>query len=140
MVPAANIVGTLGGATLCMHRNLEIERLVLAAMSLGIARRSIEVMAKYAEERKAFGKSIGEYGQIQKMISESYADYMAGRSYVYNVANHLDLSRCVCVCVCVCVSVYVLNYVPCVPLGLELTYPSTLLSYTNRNLPILYLL
>jgi len=92
MVPAANIVGKLGGATLCMHRNLEIERVVLAAMSLGIARRSIEVMAKYAEERKAFGKSIGEYGQIQKMISESYADYMAGRAYVYNVANHLDLS------------------------------------------------
>lgn len=92
VVPASNIVGTLGGATLCMHRNLEIERIVLAAMSLGIARRSIEVMAKYAEERKAFGKSIGEYGQIQEKIAESYAEYMAGRSYVYNVAAHLDIS------------------------------------------------
>ena len=30
--------------------------------------------------------------QIQKAISESYADYMAGRAYVYNVARHLDLS------------------------------------------------
>lgn len=91
-VPAENIVGSVGGATLCMHRNLEIERLVLAAMSLGIARRSIEVMANYAEERKAFGKSIGEYGQIQKAIAESYAEYQAGRSFVYNVANNLDLS------------------------------------------------
>jgi len=73
-VPSANIVGTVGGATLCMHRNLEIERVVLAAMSLGIARRSIEVMSNYAKERQAFGKSIGEYGQIQKAISESYAE------------------------------------------------------------------
>ena len=35
-VPAANIVGEVGGATLCMMRNLEIERIVLAAMSLGV--------------------------------------------------------------------------------------------------------
>lgn len=91
VVPVSNIVGTVGGASLCMMRNLEIERITLAAMSLGIARRSIEVMSNYAQERKAFGKAIGEYGQIQKAIAESYAEYMAGRSYVYNVARHLDL-------------------------------------------------
>lgn len=90
-VPAANVVGTIGGASLCMMRNLEIERITLAAMSLGIARRSIEVMSNYAQERQAFGKAIGEFGQIQKAISESYADYMAGRAYVYNVARQLDL-------------------------------------------------
>jgi hypothetical protein len=39
-------------------------------MSLGIARRSIEVMSNYAKERQAFGKSIGEYGQIQKRGDE----------------------------------------------------------------------
>ena len=49
-------------------------------------------MDSYAQERKAFGKPIGEYGQIQKMIAESYAEYRAGRSYVYNVARKLDLS------------------------------------------------
>ena len=67
-VPVENVVGEVGGATMCMHRNLEIERLVLAAMSLGIARRSIEVMTNYAQERKAFGNSIGSFGQIQKAI------------------------------------------------------------------------
>lgn len=46
-VPVENIVGSVGGATLCMHRNLQIERLTLAAMSLGIARRSIEVMNRF---------------------------------------------------------------------------------------------
>eukprot|EP00604_Paraphysomonas_vestita_P000626 CAMPEP_0174826240 /NCGR_PEP_ID=MMETSP1107-20130205/43719_1 /TAXON_ID=36770 /ORGANISM="Paraphysomonas vestita, Strain GFlagA" /LENGTH=206 /DNA_ID=CAMNT_0016058969 /DNA_START=618 /DNA_END=1235 /DNA_ORIENTATION=- len=91
-VPASNLIGKVGGAGLCMMRNLEIERVVLAAMSLGIARRSIEVMTRYSQERKAFGKSIGDYGQTQKAIAESYAEYMAGRTYVYNVARQLDLS------------------------------------------------
>jgi len=32
-----------------------------------------------------------KFGQIQKSVSESYAKYMAGRCYVYGVANELDL-------------------------------------------------
>lgn len=52
-------------------RNLEIERLGLAAMALGIARRSIEVMNKYAAERVAFGQPINRYGQIQRHIADS---------------------------------------------------------------------
>jgi isovaleryl-CoA dehydrogenase len=90
-IPAENVVGGVGGAAICMMRNLELERIGLAAMSLGIARRCIEVMSKYSQERKAFGKSIGEYGQIQKAIAESYAEYFAGRTYVYNFARQLDL-------------------------------------------------
>jgi len=61
-------------------------------MSLGIAKRCIEVMIRYSQERKAFGKTIGDFGQTQKAIAESYAEYMAGRSYVYSVAANLDLS------------------------------------------------
>jgi len=52
-VPAANLVGAEGDAVGHMMRNLEIERLTLAAMSLGIARRSIEIMNRYASERKS---------------------------------------------------------------------------------------
>lgn len=91
-VPAENLIGVEGGASLCMMRNLEIERVTLAAMSLGIARRCVEVMNNYGQERIAFGQPIGNYGQIQKNIAESYAEYMAGRTYVYNTAMHLDLS------------------------------------------------
>ena len=57
-VPAANLVGELGGATLCMMRNLEIERVVLAAMSVGIARRCLQAMNTYATERTAFGQKL----------------------------------------------------------------------------------
>ncbi len=73
-------------------RNLEIERLTLAAMSLGIARRCLEVMNRYAGERKAFGQPINQFGQIQRHIADAYAGWMAGRSYVYEVASRLDLT------------------------------------------------
>merc|ERR1719221_1731180 len=76
---------------LCMMRNLEIERGTLAAMSLGIARRCVEEMNKYAKERKAFGQTLNNFGQMQRFIAESYAEYMAGRSYVYQTALNLDL-------------------------------------------------
>jgi isovaleryl-CoA dehydrogenase len=65
VVPVANLVGHEGHAVLHMMRNLELERLTLAAMSLGIARRSIEIMNRYARER-AFGKPLDHFGQIQR--------------------------------------------------------------------------
>lgn len=93
VVPARNLIGGEGDAVGHMMRNLEIERLTLAAIGLGIARRSLEVMNAYAAERTAFGQPIHEFGQIQRYIAESYAAFMAGRSYVYNVAAGLDLGR-----------------------------------------------
>lgn len=45
------------------------------------------------QERKAFGKSLNQFGQMQAMIGTSYAQYMAGKSYVYNFANNMDLTQ-----------------------------------------------
>jgi isovaleryl-CoA dehydrogenase len=87
-VPEENLVGELNKASLCMMRNLEIERITLAAMSVGIAKQSLVVMNSYANEREAFGKKINSFGQIQRHIADSYADYAAGRSYLYHVANN----------------------------------------------------
>ena len=90
-VPAENLIGKEGESSKHMMRNLEIERLTLAAMALGIAKRSIDIMNKYSLERKAFGKPIGKFGQIQRYISESYAQYKASRCYVYNTARTLTI-------------------------------------------------
>jgi isovaleryl-CoA dehydrogenase len=91
LVPHANLVGEINGGSLCMMRNLEIERVALAAMAIGIARRCVDEMVHYSMQRTAFGKEIRHFGQIQKAIAESYAEYMAGKSYLYTVANSLDL-------------------------------------------------
>lgn len=91
-VPASSLIGHEGDSMLHMMRNLELERLTLAAMSLGIARRSVEIMNRYASEREAFGKPLNSFGQIQRYIADSYAEYKAARTYVYDVARKLDLT------------------------------------------------
>ena len=92
IVPAENIVGNLGESLIHMMRNLEIERLCLAAMSLGIARRSLSEMNRYATERSAFGQEIRQFGQIQRYIGESWAKYRAMRAYIYDTALNIELS------------------------------------------------
>lgn len=91
-VPSANLIGAEGDSLLHMMRNLELERLTLAAMSLGIARRSIEIMNKYCQEREAFGEPLNQFGQIQKMIAESFAEYRAAKAYTYETARLMSLT------------------------------------------------
>lgn len=90
-VPAANRLGEEGQGTLQMMRNLEIERVTLAAMSLGIAQRSVEVMLRYAGERRSFGALLRDHGQIQRYLAESFAEYRAARALVYDTARRMDL-------------------------------------------------
>ncbi len=92
-VPRSALVGEEGDSMLHMMKNLELERLTLAAMSLGIAKRSLQVMNKYASEREAFGKPLSAFGQIQKYIGDSYAEYMAARTYVYDTARRMNLNK-----------------------------------------------
>ena len=86
-IPASNLLGEEGGGLTHMMRNLEIERLTLAAMSCGIAERCVEIMVDYAEQRKAFGESLNRFGQIQRYIGEGYAMTEAAKALTYNVAR-----------------------------------------------------
>lgn len=92
-IPADAILGQEGGGLVHMMRNLEIERLTLAAESLGIADRCLEIMLQYAADRKAFGVPLNRYGQIQKYIAESYAKTEAARCLIYNVARSVSPER-----------------------------------------------
>ncbi len=86
-VPEENRLGAEGGALTHMMRNLELERLTLAAQSIGIALRCVEVMSRYAiAERSAFNQKLVEFGQIQRFLGESYASTMAARALAYSVA------------------------------------------------------
>jgi len=93
IVPAENLVGSVGESIIHMMRNLELERLTLAAMSLGIARRCLDEMNKYASERSAFNTQIRNFGQMQRYIGESWAKYRAMRAYVYDTANNMSLGK-----------------------------------------------
>ena len=86
-IPAANLLGEEGQGITHMMRNLEIERLTLAAMSVGIADRCVDIMVRHAQERQAFGKSLLEYGQIQRYVADGYAMTEAAKALTYQVAH-----------------------------------------------------
>lgn len=92
-VPVTNRLGEEGESTVHMMRNLEIERVTIGAMSTGIAARCVEVMTRYANERTAYGQPINSFGQIQRYIADSYAQYMAARTYLYHTAGRMNLDK-----------------------------------------------
>jgi isovaleryl-CoA dehydrogenase len=92
-VPGENLLGSEGGGITNMMRNLEIERLGLSAMSLGMARRCLDTMVKYAQERTSFGKPLAEHGQIQRYLGDSFAKTEAMRALIYSVAATVGPTR-----------------------------------------------
>lgn len=92
-IPVANLVGEEGQSVHHMMRNLELERVTLAAMSLGIGLRCLREMVRWADQREAFGRPIRDFGQIQRHIADSYAQWRAARAYVYDVARCMSLER-----------------------------------------------
>lgn len=86
-VPVSNLLGVEGGGLTHMMRNLELERLTLAAMSVGIADRCVEIMVRHGQEREAFGQPINRFGQIQRYIADGFAMTEAAKCLTYNVAK-----------------------------------------------------
>lgn len=86
-VPVSHRIGQEGESLIHIMKNLEIERLALAAMSLGIAKRSFNIMNNYASKRKSFKQAIRSYGQIQKYLAKSYAEYQSLHYFIYHQAQ-----------------------------------------------------
>ena len=92
-VSVTDRVGPEGAALVHMLPALELERLTMAAMGLGIARSCLDIMNGYASSRVAFDQPLRAFGQIQRHLAESYAQYRAGRAYVYETAARCDGNR-----------------------------------------------
>lgn len=90
-VPVANRVGEENGSTRLLLKNLDIERITIAGLSLGCARGAVEVATQYAKERKQFGVHIGSFQQIQERLTEASAWYEACRALTYQAAKMWDL-------------------------------------------------
>jgi butyryl-CoA dehydrogenase len=90
VVPAANLLGEAGKGHHIAFNVLNIGRFKLGVACVGGARQGLAHMVRYAKERKAFGKSISEFGLIQSKISTSAARLYAAESMAYRTAGLLD--------------------------------------------------
>ena len=89
-VPAGNLLGEIGKGHHIAFNILNIGRFKLGAACVGGARHSLRDAIGYARERKAFGKSISEFGLIQEKLAESAAGIFAGEAMVYRTIGMID--------------------------------------------------
>src|SRR5207247_10535680 len=66
-------------------------RLGIAAGAVGVARAALEAAVKYAQDRKAFNRPIGDFQLIREMIAESATDIDAARLLTLRAAHLRDL-------------------------------------------------
>jgi alkylation response protein AidB-like acyl-CoA dehydrogenase len=89
-VPVENLLGEPGKGHHIAFNILNIGRFKLGAACVGGARNSLQNGIQYAKERKAFGKSIAEFGLIQEKMAECAAGIYAGESLAYRTIGMID--------------------------------------------------
>ena len=89
-VPKENVLGEVGKGYKIAIETLNEGRIGIGGQMLGVARGAWEYAAKYAQERKQFGKAIAEYQGIQFQLAQMATEIEAARLMVYNAARMKD--------------------------------------------------
>jgi short/branched chain acyl-CoA dehydrogenase len=89
-VPAENLVGPRGAGLRQFLRVLDIGRIGVSAMGVGLAQGAIDQALAYAKERRAFGKPISKFQTIQAKLADLSAEIEATRLLVYKAAYLKD--------------------------------------------------
>ncbi len=89
-VPKENVLGEVGKGYKIAIETLNEGRIGIGAQMIGLARGAWEYAAKYAQERKQFGKPISEFQGVQFQLAQSATELEAARMMVYNSARMKD--------------------------------------------------
>jgi alkylation response protein AidB-like acyl-CoA dehydrogenase len=89
-VPAENVLGEPGKGYKIAIETLNEGRIGIGAQMLGLAQGAWNCAAKYAKERKQFGKPIAEFQAVQFSLAEMATEIEAARLLVYNAARLKD--------------------------------------------------
>jgi alkylation response protein AidB-like acyl-CoA dehydrogenase len=89
-IPVGNLLGEAGKGHHIAFNILNIGRFKLGAACVGGARNSLDDAIRYARERKAFGKSISEFGLIQEKLADAAMRIYVGESMVYRTVGMID--------------------------------------------------
>jgi alkylation response protein AidB-like acyl-CoA dehydrogenase len=92
-VDADNVVGGAHKGRWVLHKGYQAARLFLSACSLGLAQASLDHSVKYAQERKAFGGSLGRLQLVQEMIADIALEVDTARLLTYRAAWGVDQGR-----------------------------------------------
>jgi alkylation response protein AidB-like acyl-CoA dehydrogenase len=92
-VPAANLLGPRGAGFRQFLHILDIGRIGVAAMGVGLAQGALDEALRYAKQRRAFGRPISSFGAIQAKLADMSSEIEAARLLVYRAAFEKDAER-----------------------------------------------
>ncbi len=92
-VPEENLLGKQGDGFVNSLQVLDGGRISIAALALGMAQGACGAATKYAQERKQFGKPIGEFEAIQFKLADMVTEISAAQMLVYHAAWLADKSN-----------------------------------------------
>ena len=92
-VPAGNLLGPRGAGFRQFLTILDIGRIGVAAMGVGLAQGAFDQALAYAKERKAFGQSIAKFQAIQIKLADLATEIEAARLLTYKAARLKDAGR-----------------------------------------------
>jgi butyryl-CoA dehydrogenase len=91
-VPVENVLGDIGKGHLIAFNVLNVGRFKLGAGSVGAARHCIESAIAYAKQRKAFGKTIADFGLIREKIADMAVGIYTGEAMAYRTVGQMDMA------------------------------------------------
>lgn len=89
-VPATNLLGEVGKGTHIAFNILNVGRYKLGNAAVGAARMALGNGIRYAKERKAFGRSLSEFGLIQEKLAECAVGIFVGEALSYRTVGMID--------------------------------------------------
>jgi alkylation response protein AidB-like acyl-CoA dehydrogenase len=89
-VPKENVLHEIGRGHIVAFNVLNAGRFTLGASAIGGSKHVLTSASKYAKERKAFGKQIGEFGLMKEKLAEMAIQLFAVESMVYRSAGNID--------------------------------------------------
>ena len=89
-VPVENVLGEVGRGHIIAFNILNLGRLKLGPFAIGGSKEVLRASIRYAKERKAFGKSIAEFGMIQHKLAEMAIRIYAAESMSYRVVGMIE--------------------------------------------------
>jgi alkylation response protein AidB-like acyl-CoA dehydrogenase len=91
-VPAENMLGEIGKGHVIAFNILNVGRFKLGAMCVGGARLSLENAIGYANQRKAFGKVIADFGLVREKLANMAVGIYTGEALVYRTVGMMDVA------------------------------------------------
>jgi short-chain 2-methylacyl-CoA dehydrogenase len=92
-VPQESLLGPRGAGFRQFLRILDIGRIGVAAMGVGLAQGALDQAVAYARERRAFGRPIGKFQAIQIKLADMSTEIEAARLLTYKAARLKDADK-----------------------------------------------